>query len=465
MNLRPKIIALIAAVFVLLGAAQYVIGERILLPSFTELERQSASNEMARTLHALDRELDLLYVVGQDWGDWAETYAFMGGHDLRLIEETIAPSEVAAYDVDAVAFADLSGRFLWSQAIAPGSGDPADVDLIKAGALPEDLVWRNALRNSTSVRGLVATNRGLMLVVGHPILDGKAHGPSRGMVLLGRVLTPARIATIGEQSQTTLTIPVARLSGEAAPVFVPPGAMRVGDESLLVSDQVTEVYRVLKDVAGRPLLTVRIAAPRLITARGREVLRYADGILGLAAVATVLLLIVTLNQSVLKPIARITRRAQEIGQGVELTAQLDMRRSDELGQLAAEIDRMVDKLAEARRQLVDQSYLAGVAEQARTVLRNLGSALDPLCARVANLQHALRHAPASEIIVALDELDRASADAIRVASLERYVQVAGRELAAALGAARADIDRIAEQSQAIRTLVGEDRRHLLAQSP
>jgi sensor domain CHASE-containing protein len=456
MNLRPKIIALIAAVFVLLGAAQYLIQEQILLPSFAELERQSASNEMARAIHAVDRELDQLTMVAADWGDWAETYAFMANHDQQLIEESIPTSEIVTYGIDAVAFVDLSGRFLWSRTPASGRGDAADLDLIRAGALPDQTVWRDALRNGTTVRGLVRTNRGLMLVVGNPVLDGHAHGPSRGMALLGRLLTPARIATISEQAQTALTLSAER---------IPAAATRVGDESLLVRDQVTEVYRVLNDVSGQPLTTLRVAAPRLISARGRQVVTYADAFLGLAAAAVVLLLIVALNLSVLKPIARLTRHAVEIGKGLDTSARLDLQRTDELGQLATEIDRMVGNLAEARRQLVDQSFLAGVAENARAVLHNIGNAMTPLCVKVAVLRDALRGAPATEITVALDELDRASADMIRVASLERYVHLASRELAVAVTAARTEIERIAEQSQAIRSLLGEQTRNLRAPAP
>lgn len=462
MNLRPKIIALIAAVFVLLGAAQYLIQDRILLPSFAELEQQSASNEMARAIHAVDRELDLLTMVAEDWGDWAETYAFMANHDLHLIEESIPTSEIVTYDVDAVAFVDLSGRFLWSRALAPGPGDPTDIDVIRAGALPESSVWRDALRSGTKVRGLIPTNRGLMLVVGNPVLDGHAHGPSRGMVVLGRLLTPAKIATIGEQAQTALTVYAIRAPGESATELVPAAATRVGDENLLTRDQVTEVYRVVNDVAGQPLVTLRVAIPRVITARGRQVIAYADATLGLAATATVLLLIVTLHQSVLKPIARLTRHAVEIGRGLDTGARLDLRRSDELGQLAAEIDRMVGNLAEARRQLIDQSFLAGVAENARAVLHNIGNAMTPLCVKAAVLRDALRGAPATEITVALDELERAGSDMIRIASLERYVHLASRELAAAVTAARAEIERIAEQSQAIRSLLGEQTRNLRA---
>ena len=134
MNLRPKIIALIAAVFVLLGAAQYVIGERILLPSFTELERQSASNEMARALHALDREIDLLYVVGEDWGDWAETYAYLREREqptetyfeswatVRLPQGEAVPALVFLSDLTHPQWAGDLGFEVQAQLIAGASG-------------------------------------------------------------------------------------------------------------------------------------------------------------------------------------------------------------------------------------------------------------------------------------------------------------------------------------------------------
>ena len=40
-------------------------------------------------------------------------------------------------------------------------------------------------------------------------------------------------------------------------------------------------------------------------------------------------------------------------------------RTDEIGVLALEFDRMVDKLTDARRRLVDRSYEAGAAEAIR----------------------------------------------------------------------------------------------------
>ncbi len=57
-----------------------------------------------------------------------------------------------------------------------------------------------------------------------------------------------------------------------------------------------------------------------------------------------------------------------------------------------EFDRMVDKLTDARRRLVDRSYEAGAPEAASGVLHNIGNAMTPLGVTVATLQARLRSA-------------------------------------------------------------------------
>ena len=61
--------------------------------------------------------------------------------------------------------------------------------------------------------------------------------------------------------------------------------------------------------------------------------------------------------------------------------------------LAREFDRMVERVAESRRQLVDQSFQAGFAELAKGVLHNLGNAMTPIGVRLSSLTERLRGAP------------------------------------------------------------------------
>jgi sensor domain CHASE-containing protein len=57
MKIRHKVIVLLAALFAVLAAAQFLVQQRIVLPSFAQLERDAARKDMDRVAYALEREL------------------------------------------------------------------------------------------------------------------------------------------------------------------------------------------------------------------------------------------------------------------------------------------------------------------------------------------------------------------------------------------------------------------------
>jgi sensor domain CHASE-containing protein len=59
MKIRYKVITLLAALFAVLGVTQLLVQQQILLPSFAELERDPARQDMDRVAYTLGRELDL----------------------------------------------------------------------------------------------------------------------------------------------------------------------------------------------------------------------------------------------------------------------------------------------------------------------------------------------------------------------------------------------------------------------
>ena len=93
-----------------------------------------------------------------------------------------------------------------------------------------------------------------------------------------------------------------------------------------------------------------------------------------------------------------------IGAGEDLTRRLDFKSKDEIGVLAHEFDGMVARVAESRRQLVDQSFQAGFAELAKGVLHNLGNAMTPIGVRLSRLRDRLRAAPTENAEQAVAEL-------------------------------------------------------------
>src|SRR6202034_1585042 len=212
--------------------------------------------------------------------------------------------------------------------------------------------------------------------------------------------------------------------------MAPAGDAVVADQMTETAD-VTQVFRSVNDVYGRPLLALRVDVPRRITQRGHTAIGYASAYLVGAALVVLILLVLVLNRVVLKPLAQVTRHAVSLGESEDLGARLDFKGSDEIGQLAREFDRMLERVAESRRQLVDQSFHAGLAELAKGVLHNLGNAMTPIGVRLSKLGDRLRDAPAADVELALTELASDRAPAARRADLEEVVRLGCHELAAA----------------------------------
>ena len=444
MNIRLKVTALVACLFVILGAAEILVDERVLTPSFTELEHADARIAMRRINYALESNLASLRLSATDWGNWADTYRFVVDHNADYIADNVTAVGLRQLNVNALVIVDAAGRIVQASELELVTGQPLHIDLLARKALPSDFPWRAGLTAGQPVDGLLQTNRGILMLAGAPILDGSGHGPSRGMVMLGRLLSNDEISRIGAQAQAQLTM-LARPTD-------------TGGDRLVEVGNLTQVYHSFADLYGRPIMTLRVDVPREISMRGRRAIAYASTYLAGAAVVVLLLLVIVLNRVVLTPLARITRHAVAIGEGKDLTGRLALASRDEIGVLAREFDSMVGRLDDTRRQLVDQSFQAGLAELAKGVLHNLGNAMTPIGVRVTRLRERLREAPCDDAHQALDELKRHTADQDRRADLEEFVRLACGELIVAVRGAQEDLEIMSRQTAIVQSALSEQMR-------
>jgi two-component system, NtrC family, sensor kinase len=446
MKLRFRVMLLLTILFAVLGIAQLIVQQRILLPGFADLDRQAARKDMDRVANAMQRELELLVLAARDWGDWDVIYEFMQNPNESPVSEYLQDNSITPFRLNVLAFIAPDGRYVWSLGRELKTPKVIDIDILSHGAFPENHPWRAKVREGLRAQGLLRTDRGMMMAVLSPILDGKGHGPSRGMVLVGRLLTDEELRLIGDQAQ----VRVARI-----PPPFPKAADGAPVETVTEHDTVNDVTRVFNAVDGSPALMLRIEVPRTISERGHQIVGYAAVFLVLAGGMVLLLMITLLNRSVLDPLSRMTRHAVALGRSDDLTARLELSRTDELGDLAREFDRMVTRLADARRQLVDRSFDAGVAENASGVLHNLGNAMTPLGVEVAALQEKLRDAPTADIELVLAELASAPSATERKSELEAYLRQTSRELAETVASAQADLDTIARNTHSIQAVLSE----------
>ena len=444
MSIRLKVIALIGAIFGILVWAEVLVERHVVMPSFAQLERADAQTAMRRIVYALDRTLAELGTSATDWGNWADTYRFVEDHNGAFVAANISDLALRQLNVNVLMIVDREGHLVQARDLDLESDQPLGLELTAEPQLPADFPWRAHLHAATAVHCLLRVSRGILLLAAAPVLDGHGNGPSRGMVIIGRLLSPAVVRSLGAQAQVALAM-------------LPPDP-NVATEKVLESDSVTRVYRLFNDLYGRPVMTLRVDVPREITLRGYRAVAYASACLIAAAVIVLILLVVVLNRVILNPLARVTRHAVDLGEDPELRTRLDLPRRDEFGVLAHELDRMVERVAESRMQLVDQSFQAGFAELAKGVLHNLGNAMTPISVRLASLTERLRAAPIADAEQAVTELTEGTADAARCADLEQFLRLACRDLAATVRSTQEDVATITRQTSLIQSALAEQMR-------
>lgn len=446
MNIRTKLISLLALLFAVLIVLEIAVQRQVLMPSFAELEREDAQTSMKRIGNALDMTLDSLESMAGDWGNWADAYQFVQSPNAEFVNLNVTLATLKQLQTDALLIVDLNGGYLFSSARSLDTGEPLDLDLAARKALPEDFPWRKNLGQDKLSKGLLRTNKGVMMIAAAPVLDGSGGGRALGMVIMGRLLTPAQVQMIGAQAQASLAMLRNHLSA--------------GGEEITETGASTQVFKSFKDIYGEPLITFRVEVPRRITERGHVAVTYASLYLIGAAVTVLLLLVFALNRIVLGPLAGVTRHAVATATGPDLSARLNLPGRDEIAVLAREFDRMVERVADSRRQLVDQSFQAGFAELAKGVLHNLGNAMTPLGVRLSTLADRLRNAGAGEVDLALAELARENAASLdrpseRRADLEEFLRLACRALAACIKDAQSDVAVVQRQSAIVQSALSE----------
>lgn len=456
MSLQSKVISLILVVFLAYGALDYGVQRWFILPSFQALEQEEAQRNMDRAVQAIQREAQHLAVSATDWATWDDTYQFVQDHNDAYREANLNLEALKSLKVNVLNIVDTSGRIVWGKTYdlhgeeelvlpeLPGDRWPADHPLL---ALPGI---------NSEVNGLLLTARGPLLMVAKPVVTSNREGPIRGSVIFGRLLNNAEIA---RQTEVRLTFSV--LDGQPLGPEETAVVSELGDSDgtlIRESGEVDQVYRVLPDLFGKPALLLRVETPKAITARGQAAIRFALLSLLGAGLVILLVLMLGLRRMVLTPIQRLTKHAVAVGQSSDLTARLTLARRDELGMLAREFDRMVERLAATRRALVDQSYQSGIAEMASGILHNIGNAITPLKVRVVNLGDALRAAPAAELRLALTELADPNTPPDRRQDLERFVDLAGQELATVVNDATSELDGVMRQVDHVQQILGDQER-------
>ncbi len=396
MSLRTKIVVIVTLVVVAYAAADHALQRFVILPRFEALERNEASKDMQRVLHALTAEIDGVDERCRQWAQWSETRELLTRTRSPQTAENSAWIEhfaAANLGLDSLRLAginllyvvDRDGTVRWGEIRDLDSGARLGVRELAVERLSINhpmLVNRCDERGNEIEPGHVA---GLMMidelgptfVASRPIAGATSSAPWLGTLITGRVLSRDLVQRLNERTEVafqTWRLDEALAAEERAVIDQVTSAY----EPVVVERNaaVLSVYSTLEDARRMPALLVRADVPRDVSASGATSARYALISTIASGFLLLLVLLFVLRRMVIDPIGRLTTLVVDIGRTENYAAKIELTRDDEVGVLAREFESMMRKLELSRAAVVQAARSAGMSEIATGILHNVGNVLN-----------------------------------------------------------------------------------------
>lgn len=452
LKIRSKFLLMIGALVILTMAANAVVLELLLMPSFERLDREAAINNVARVKEAINNELKSLSTQVTADSNWDDTYNFVESGDREVIDQNINLEYAEKIGINVFGIYDLNSQKLYEAVFDFSIGST----LFEDSRLPSRLGIAGRLAADAGGEGggegIVLAGERIILFASQPVLKSSGEGPSRGTLVMGRFLDEGVTDALRRRTRVQFDlIPIGTAIAGNGRSAALDSLIDSGDDTLVERTGTNKlaVYSLLRDLNGDTALLLKAELPNDISAMGRKVLLVALGGLLLASLTVAAAIGFLLQRSLIAPVTTLTRHVLAIGRSGDVSRRVAINRNDEIGALAHEFDRMLQSLADARNRLLDQSYQSGVAEMASGVLHNVRNHMTPLTLRLGRM---LEQPPAErdrKVDLAIGELTQPAPLPSRQERLATYLRMSIDNLVETHNGLRDQLNDISEDFKRI----------------
>ncbi|KSF61542.2 PAS sensor protein [Pseudomonas aeruginosa] len=355
----------------------WLLSESILLSRF-DREDQQRLQEGATVLHnRLDFELKRHLDIVRTYAWWDASYDFIQRPNETFEQENLDHEMLDDLGFDFVLFLDDRGHLQLKQWSPPAPdqrvlfGAPSASDQALLEALQQRAIRLGALdfrgRTDHSLSELLLVDNLPTLLVSVPISNNQGSAPAKGAILAGYFLDRERLANLREQMQADLQ-PMPNIATDATWKPLRSRSGSTHNQALLsprrfIGEHVQQVSVQYLSSSGEPQLRFDITKKRLLYIQGEKAINFFLGASLLVALGAFLVGYLALELWVLRRVQRLNREVAEVGRNAHSIRLSDFG-NDELGQLAGEMNQMLERLehSEARDRAILQSMRDGYFE-------------------------------------------------------------------------------------------------------
>ncbi len=364
MSLKYRIILLLLVLGLVNTTLDVGISQFILIPEFNELEEKEGEKDVARAMEALEREIYHLKTMSIDWAAWDDSYQFVQDGNPEYVESNLTDSTFKTSNFNLIYIVNMENRVVYGRVF--DNLKEKDIGLLQFPR--EGQIWaeenrllkvKNQINGSDSGIILVSDLEGqeyLMMVAAHTILTSDEKGPVKGVIIMGRFITPDREKKLAEISNTDLDIqPLTddiRLKNKAVLGRISIKTPYVFEKE---SDTILKVWGTYQDIHRNPVVLLRVNVPREITRDGYMVVQYAVLSKFVMALFALVILTVWLQKTVINPITVLSNFSNRIIKTRDFSLRTKVSdKKSELSRLGNIINRMVEEIEDLTQNLEEK---------------------------------------------------------------------------------------------------------------
>lgn len=415
-SLGAKLVAILTGVALLGAASITLLLGVVITPSFDRLEAQAIDGHVERTRAALTEYASKVEASVRDYGDWNESYDYMGAPNRAFEEDSFATSAMVNLGVNGMAYVRPGGEVVIARWLDLETGK--DSPQMRAQLLAEirRIDFRRALTKDNSASFYARLGDRIAAIGIAQVRRTDGSGEPRGHVVMARMVTSERLSNLlqlraGIALQSPVAEPRIDTSGREIAVAVPvPGE------------------------GGASVASATFNVPRDLSGLGRNMLKLA--VIGTTALMLLVMAVlsVMIGRLVLRPLNRVEQHMGVVRGSGNLVPLTEAPRRDEIGSLVDSFNAMLVQLKDLREQVEAQSFKLGQSESAVAVMHNVRNALNPIS---TVLSQGLGEVPATDRALLERALSELADDAIPPARRHKLVAFVAAALSSEMQAREA----------------------------
>ena len=335
-SLRSKTLVILTISSGLFLAVTGVAGFGVLWRGFLRLEYQEIEREALRVRSKFDAEIKSTQIKLNDWAAWDDMYDYALTKSRKFEQSNLLPySSLANLGHDLMVVTDRNHKIVNALRNDNLNGAATKLDPAFAEKISKDAAFLDYFMNPAkpTAAGYVTDGSRVWIITSRQITKTDGSGDPAGVLFLGRLVTPDVIK---------------QWSGELHMDFwrevKPSGKARSGhDVSIAIEGGETITATTgFKDYLGNDAFSIKARLNRGLMAQGRFTIWSMAWIIVAGTSLLTAVLLWLLKGSILNRLTSLSAQTATIGRTTRRGEHVSVTGSDEIGDLAASINKMLD---------------------------------------------------------------------------------------------------------------------------